>query len=720
MQKMLLLLGLFSAHISLAQNTFNAVVKDERTREVLPGVTVYIEALKIGATSNEKGEIGVSGLPDGNFEVKFSYVGYQDKKQVFRFPPPPPEQIFEIDLEPKDNDLDEVVVSTTRSSRSIQDIATRIEPLTAEELAEKTTMRPGDIKMLLNESTGIATQQTSGVSGTANIRIQGLDGRYTQFLRDGMPLYQGFSGGLSVMQIAPLDLKQVEFIKGSASTLFGGGAIAGLVNLISRTPEERREIGFLLNGTSAKGFDGSGFYSQKWKKVGTVIFSSYNFNAPYDPANIGLTAIPQTNRLTFNPKLFLYLNEKTTGWISLNSVYEDRFGGDIKVIEGKADNLHQYFERNKTLRLSEQISFTHRINQAGSLNFKNTVGFFDRKILLPASNFKGQQVASFSELNYVHTELKSEWITGLNLWTDHFTSPDSSGLGYNLTTFGAFIQNTFKATNWFSLETGLRVDANSPRTNDRLKGVFILPRLNALFKINEHWTSRVGGGLGYKMPTPFSEEAEERGFQGIQPINFAITQAEQSIGGNADVNYRTQVGEIFISLDQLFFYTHLDKPLILQGDRFQNAKGYVDTKGAETNVKIRWEHLTGFIGYTYTDATRHFDGTSAWQPLTSRHRLNGVLTWEKSGKYRAGVEGLYVSDQRLSDGTVGRGYVMFGALLERMWEHFTLFINVENGSDRRQTRWDTIYTGSITSPVFRDIYAPTDGIVVNIGCKIKL
>jgi len=74
-------------------------------------------------------------------------------------------------------------------------------------------MKPGDIRMLLNESTGIATQQTSAVSGTANIRIQGLDGRYTQLLRDGMPLYQGFSGGLSVMQIAPLDFKQVELIK---------------------------------------------------------------------------------------------------------------------------------------------------------------------------------------------------------------------------------------------------------------------------------------------------------------------------------------------------------------------------------------------------------------------------------------------------------------------------------------------------------------------------
>jgi outer membrane receptor for ferrienterochelin and colicins len=86
-----------------------------------------------------------------------------------------------------------------------------------------------------------------------------LDGRYTQILRDGYPLYAGFSGGLSILQIAPLDLKQVEVIKGAASTLYGGGAIAGLVNLVSKTPQEERELNFLANATSAGGLDLSGF-----------------------------------------------------------------------------------------------------------------------------------------------------------------------------------------------------------------------------------------------------------------------------------------------------------------------------------------------------------------------------------------------------------------------------------------------------------------------------
>src|SRR5690242_19320103 len=129
-------------------------------------------------------------------------------------------------------------------------------------------MKPGDIRMLLNESTGIQTQQTPATSYNSSIRIQGLDGRYTQVLRDGFPLYAGFSGGLSLMQVTPLDLKQVEVIKGSSSTLYGGGAIAGLVNLVSKVPGNKRELSFIVNGTSGKEWDASGFYSQKFKKTG--------------------------------------------------------------------------------------------------------------------------------------------------------------------------------------------------------------------------------------------------------------------------------------------------------------------------------------------------------------------------------------------------------------------------------------------------------------------
>lgn len=710
-----------------AQNSFKATIISEKTKEILIGASATIPELNRKEISNEKGEINFSNIPNGTFKIEFTFLNFNKKEIILKFPLLSPMEIYEIYLEPESNELDEIIIiSTTRSSRTIQDIPTRVEVIVGEELDEKSAMKPGDIKMLLNESTGIATQQTSAISGTANIRIQGLDGRYTQILRDGMPLYSGFSGGLSIMQIAPLDLKQVEFIKGSASTLYGGGAIAGLVNLISKTPREQREFTTMLNATSAKGFDANTFYSQKFGKIGTTIFASYNYNGAYDPANIGLTAIPKTERFTINPKLFFYPNEKTKGYFGVNLTTENRLGGDLKVIAGNADAVHQFFEKNVTLRTATQLEIEHKLTENSKIQFKNSIGFFDRKLTQPNINFNGQQVSSFSEINYSSTTEKSEWVSGLNLWTDSFKSLDNTNLPagqsafkYNLTTFGAFTQNLFKVNDWFTLESGLRVDKSIPTANDNLK-LNILPRINGLFQINEHFSSRIGGGLGYKMPSPFNEQAEATGYQNVEPIDFNNTKAENSYGANADINYKTQIEEVSLSINQLFFYTYLKNPLILEANNFVNANGNIDTKGVETSLKIGLNDFKLYMGYTFTDTKQYFNNQTNWQPLTAKHRLNSVLTYEKEDNFRIGIEGLFVGNQKLNDGTIGRGFAMYGLLFEKIWEHFNIFLNAENFTDQRQTRWDTIYTGTITNPTFKDIYASTDGVVVNLGIKIKL
>ncbi|MDQ2862541.1 MAG: TonB-dependent receptor, partial [Bacteroidota bacterium] len=211
---------LFTPLFAKAQNTFKAIVKDNTTKVALVGASAYIDKLKSGASANNKGVLTITNIPNGEFEIEFSYSGYETQRKEFKFPQKNPGEIFEIDLEQNTTELGAVIVSTTRSSRSVEDIPTKVDVLAAEDLNEKGEMKPGNIKLLFNETTGITTQQTSAVSGATNIRIEGLDGRYTQLLKDGMPLYDGFSGNLGILQIAPIDLKQVEFVKGSASTLY--------------------------------------------------------------------------------------------------------------------------------------------------------------------------------------------------------------------------------------------------------------------------------------------------------------------------------------------------------------------------------------------------------------------------------------------------------------------------------------------------------------------
>jgi iron complex outermembrane receptor protein len=170
----------------------------------------------------------------------------------------------------------------------------------------------------------------------------------------------------------------------------------------------------------------------------------------------------------------------------------------------------------------------------------------------------------------------------------------------------------------------------------------------------------------------------------------------------------------------LFFYTKVNQPLILQNNTFINAPGDLNTRGTETNIKILMDELGFYFGYTYTDAKQHFNGNTFPQTLTPKSRISADVTYEIENSFRAGVEGFYNSQQLLSDGTAGRGYYTFGLLVQKMWKHFDLFINGENLTDQRQTKWGSIYSGSITNPVFKDIYAPLDGVVVNIGIKIKI
>ena len=156
--------------IGYGQNTFKAIIRDDKTKESLTGASATIPALKIGAIADTSGAITLK-VPNGKFEVVFTFIGYNKVEKTLTFPVQPANKIIEIYLEPQGGELAEVTIQTTRTNQNLSDIATRIEALPAEELDEKGTMRPGDIKMLLQESTGINVQQTSAVSGAANVRI---------------------------------------------------------------------------------------------------------------------------------------------------------------------------------------------------------------------------------------------------------------------------------------------------------------------------------------------------------------------------------------------------------------------------------------------------------------------------------------------------------------------------------------------------------------------
>ncbi len=716
------LLLTFLSSLSMAQNAFTVNVRDMKTKEPVIGSVAIVVGTSIGNGADTSGLITLTGIPNGRQVLHYKALGYSDKYDTLSFPLPFSNTPV-VYLENQDEEMEEVVVSSTRSSRTIQDIPTRIELIGGDELGEKSNMKPGDIRMVLSESTGIQTLQTSATSGNTGIRIQGMDGRYTQILKDGFPLYAGFSSGLGLLQTPPLDLKRVEIIKGASSTLYGGGAIAGLINLISKTPTTSRELNFLVNGTTAGGLDVNGYYGQRFGKVGLTVYAAYDANAAYAPDNTVFTAIPRYDRYTLNPKLFLYLNANTDLSFGINTAFETRLGGDKNYINGERNSLHTYYEDNRTQRISSQVEFKHRF-ATGELDIKNSIDHFNRIINMPAYTFDGTQISTFSEISYSTRRKHLEWVIGGNYFTDAFSELKFTATplrNYQINTAGVFIQNTWDISKRVVMETGLRSDYVAKY------GLALLPRASILYKVNSALSTRLGGGLGYKSPSIFTEESERISYRNVLPVSTDSNKLERSYGGNWDVNYKTSIAgeKVRLSINQLFFYTHLDDPLMLfpyaaNTYLFENVRGHIDALGTETNIKIRYRDFQLFLGYTFTHSHLHEEGAITETPLTPRHHTNSVLMYEVQGKFKVGLEAYYYSRQRLGDGTYGRDYWLCGFMAEKAWKKISLYINFENILDSRQTRFGSIYTGSTTSPQFQDIYAPLDGFVMNGGVKLKL
>ena len=375
-------------------------------------------------------------------------------------------------------------------------------------------------------------------------------------------------------------------------------------------------------------------------------------------------------------------------------------------------------------RCFSELELDHNLSDKEKITLKNSFSYFDRSIDLPGYRFSGAQVSTYSEASYAYDGKKADWVAGLNYLTDNFKEDRNSSFplrSYNYQTIGAFLQNTWNTSDKFILETGLRGDYHNEY------GFFLLPRISGLFKINSHFSSRLGGGLGYKAPTVFTEDAERIQFRNVLPIDAAITKAERSYGANYDINFTTALfnDRASLSINQLFYYTRINNPVLLSpltgGNlQYQQAGGNLNTKGIETNVKVTYGNLKLFLGYTLTDVSEHLGNTNFTYPLVSRNRLNNVLVYEIENSFKMGAEAYYFSPQQLNDGTIGRGYWTAGLMAEKIYKRFSLFVNFENLTDTRQTKFGPIYSGSITAPIFKDIYAPLDGFVINGGIKFKL
>jgi outer membrane receptor for ferrienterochelin and colicins len=733
MKKLFTIICITLAVITNAQNTFTAKVLDSENAEALIGASLTLKGTTNGISTDVNGLATLTNIPNGEHIISISFIGYEEEYLRLKFPIESA-KVHSILLNPSNTEIGEIIIEATRGNRTVANLPTRTEVLT-DEIDEAASMEPSKISHLITHSTGIQVQTTAAGSNGAVVRIQGLNGRYTQMLKDGFPLYGGFSGSLDILQIPPLDLRQVEFVKGSASTLYGGGAIAGIVNLLTKKAKKDETLLHInLSHIGAKDFNV--FNAKRFGKWGFTNLASMHIHEPYDADENGFSDIAQVSKFNFNPKLFYNPNKKMELYLGAGMTKENRKGGSMSKIRNESPDTLYFLDEQESSRTTTQFSANYKIDNTKTISLKNSISSFDRyinireAILGTSTTFGGNQLNSFTELNLNINKEKQNINIGLNALADKFTEDNSINQplrNQEFNTLGLYVNHLWDVTDKFALESGLRTDKVEASTLNTENGgqSFILPKISALYKMTPELSIRLGGGMGYRMPSLFSEEAEPYGYKNVQAVNFENLVAEESYGTNIDFKYQSTFGtdNVLLSLNQMFFFNVIDNPITLNENTpnnrvYEQKNDSLLSKGYESQIKLTVDKFTWFFGYTYTDAYLENGTDKNPLTLTPKHSIKGDLLFVVDNKWRIGWDYDYKYGQFLNNGVKTESLFTTGVIVERTIDNFVIFLNAENFTDVRQSNVGDVLTDG--SPQFTEVWAPLDGFFFNMGLKIKM
>jgi len=667
------------------------------------------------AVTDARGQAALQ-LPAGDFEVAIRRFGVT--WQSFRASiVEGAETRVDVDLHLEAALREEVTVTATRTERRIDDTPLRVEVLQREEIEEKALMTPGDIAMLLNETSGLRVQVTSPSLGAANVRVQGLRGRYTQILADGLPLYGGQTGGIGLLQIPPLDLGQVEVIKGAASALYGASALGGVINLVSRRPEQaEREL--LVNRTSRSGSDAVLWLAQplgnRWD---ATLLGGAHFQEHQDIDADGWSDLPGYRRAVVRPRFFWDDGAGRSIFFTAGATIEEREGGTIG--DAVMPDGSSFPEELDTRRFD--AGFVGRFLVGGRVaSFRGSVMTQRRRHLFGESAEHERRHTMFGEAALTGATGKHAWALGAALEANLYRNREVRRFDYIYTAPALFVQDDFTVSPRLTLSGSGRVDFHSDY------GTFFNPRLSALIRLPRNVTARFSTGAGVFAPTPFTEETEAVGLTNV--LELRNLEAERAWGGSADLGWRLSNVEFNASI----FGSIIRNPVLLRVRpedaplEIVNAAGPTRTIGSEFLTRLRAGDFGVTLTHTFTRSSElnPNEGVRSEVPLTPRHTVGIVGVWEREGRGRIGVEIFHTGRQPLDDNPYraeSPPYWVFGLLAEHRVGPARFFINAENLSNTRQTRYDPLVRPA-RGPDGRwtvDAWAPLEGRVINGGVRFS-
>ena len=711
MNRVVTLLAL-SAAFAYSQEQRATLVVDVKT-DAVPVKKAEVSVNGVAAFTDDQGRVRTP-IPLGEINITVRKEGFLPASASLSVREVREWQV-EVELKEAPHGEDEVTVFATRTDTRIQDLPTRVEVLSRDEIEEKMLMTPGDITMMLNEMGGLRVQTTSPALGAASVRIQGMRGRQTRFLGDGLPLFGQQGGGLGILQIPPVDLGQVEVIKGVSSALYGAGAMGGVVNLIARRPAADPVHEFLFNQSTLGATDASVFLGSKLSpQWGGTLLASGDWQQKKDLDDDGWADLAGYSRGVIRPRLSWDDGGGRTAFITGGFTYEDREGGTMPSETLRATGK-TYNEALLTKRYDFGGTFQSVVEDKYVLTARVAASTQDHHHQFGEVQERDRHDLLFGEVSARGTYKHHTWVVGAAAEREAYLPRDVPRFSYVFVTPGIFFQDDIEVASWLSVSASARVDFQSQY------GTFYSPRLSALVRWLG-WTSRLSLGQGFSAPTPLTDETEAAGLSRLS-IPMALRPER---GRSSSVDLTRKIGAATYSVTA--FASSIRDPLVVQRRQVYelvNLSAPTNNVGVEFLATWRKAPFSVTGSYTYVKSREFEYGQFTDVPLTPRHSAGLTGMWEREKSGRIGIESYYTGLQRLEDNpfrSESKPYVLFGAIAERKIGKFKLFINAENLSNVRQTRWNPLLRPDrgIDGRWTVDAWAPLDGRVFNGGIRLQL
>ena len=654
MNKYFLILFLFFANLPALAQTYRLTGKVISQSKPVEFANVLIKETGEGAVTDQDGLYSISIPQAGFYTIQVTRIGFTPKQKNIEFIDSDTVYLV-FELEQSDTGLDEIVVTGT-----MQEVSRLDSPVPVEVYKSgffRANPSPSIFESLQHIN-GVRPQINCNICNTGDIHVNGLEGPYTMVLIDGMPIVSGLATVYGLTGIPQAMIDRIEIVKGPASTLYGSEAVGGLINVITKKPENSPR--FVLDGfgTSWKELNlDLGFRNDLGKKLQSLTgLNVFHYANPIDANKDGFTDLTLSKRFSVFQKLNLIRPDNKVFNLAGRYVYEDRWGGEMQWTPLFRGGDQVYGESIFTKRW--ETFGTWQLPSKENLNFQFSANGHLQNSVYGTTSYIADQYVGFGQLTWIKNLGSHNFLMGSAYrytYYDDNTPATSSDLGNQnqpsvIHLPGLFVQDEIEISETQRFLIGNRLDFNSNH------GLILSPRVNyKISSLDKSTVFRFSAGNGFRVANVFTED--HAALTGAREVIFEeALKPEQS--WNFNTNFVKKIytdNGTFLGLDASAFYTFFNNRILPDYETnpnqiiYSNLDGSAVSKGISFNLNLALaEGLTVNAGATWMDVIINDEGIKTRQVLTERFSGVWSVRYElKSRKLKLDYTGNVYSPMRL-------------------------------------------------------------------------